>query len=211
MATYSASMHRFQELFKVEVKSKPYEVYAGGPRAGVKGFPGTRKTFSNIPVWMVKAAKSAVLLIGFEGFRAAMRRVPLDTGKLATSGKLWLNNKIVGRGTYSGGSTTGIIANEDFYREDPFLVNQQDYTDLARGKVNVYIEFNRLDSKGQNLALWLHENLHEYGGASPAASKEGRGPKFVEGPMNEIIIPKLYNQVFTNIQNMVRKIDFGKI
>jgi len=212
MPTYSAVMQHISDLLKIETKSVAYEARAGSPQASVKGTAGIRKRINKLPVWMSKAAKAAALEVGLEGFAVAMRRVPVDTGKLARSGKLWLNNKVIARGTCVGGDTTGYTANNEFYGEDPFLVNESDLTDTIKGTVNVYIEFNRLDENGDNLAYDLHENLNEYGsGVSPQASKEGRGPKFVEGPMNEVIIPKLYNKVFGNIKSMLSRMDHGKI
>jgi len=212
MPTYSAVMQHISDLLKIETKSVAYEVRAGKPQAGVKGTAGIRKRINKLPVWMSKAAKAAALEVGLEGFAVAMRRVPVKTGRLARSGKLWLNDRVMARGTYSGGNSTGYAANDELYNEDPFLVNASDLTDTIKGTVNIYIEFNKIDEKGDNLAYSLHENLNEYGsGVSPQASKPGRGPKFVEGPMNEVIIPKLYNKVFGNIKSMLSRMDHGKI
>jgi len=212
MANYTTAMRKIDELLKVTRESTVYEARAGTSKASVKGTAGLGKRISKLPAWMAKAAKSAALEVGVEGFKAAMSRVPIATGKLATSGKLWLGNKVYARGMYSGGNNAGIMADEDLYREDPFIPNAGDYIDVAKGTVNIYIEFNRLDEKGDNLAWYLHENLNEYGsGVHPEASKPGRGPKYVEGPMNEIIIPKLYNTVFRNIKFLVARIEKNNI
>ena len=211
VADYASAMQKINDMLKVETRSEAYEVQTGRSGAGVKGMAGIRRRINKLPVWMSKAAKAAALEVGLEGFRAAMLRVPVATGKLARSGKLWLNNKVMARGFYSHGNTTGVNANPGLYDNDPFLVNEEDMVNVLKGTINVYIEFNRLDEKGQNLAYWLHENLNEYGsGVSPQASKSGRGPKFVEGPMNTIIIPKLYDRVFKNINFLVKNIQVSK-
>lgn len=212
MSDYNTTMRKLNDLLKVEKGSAITESRTGTPQAGVRGVAGTRQRISNLPLWMAKAARAAALEVGLEGFQVAMQRVPVATGRLARSGKLYVGNRVYARGTYSGGNNTGVDVDEEAASSANFIPTEEDYAALTKGSVNCYIEFNRLDAKGENLAWKLHEDLNEYGsGVSPQASKPGRGPKFVEIPMNEIVFPKLYNAVFRNIQILLNTVEKGKI
>jgi len=151
---------------------------------GARGVLVLQKHIRNQPVLLIKAAKRGLLEAGLEAFEKAMDLVPLDTGKLARSGRLTVNNVIYAKGESDGDSTgVSIVKSPD----RSLLPTKEDVNALAGGTLNVGISFWRTDDNGNDLALRLHEELQPRG-TGPSQARKGsppRGGKFIERPLQE--------------------------
>jgi hypothetical protein len=172
-------------LSKYNKKTEVYSIAAGRKAMGARGVVELKKRIRNQPVLLIKAAKRGLLEAGLEAFEKSMDLVPVDTGKLARSGRLAINNVIYAKGE-SDGDNTGVTLVQS---PDRSLTPTKDDIDaLAGGTLNLSISFWRVDEEGNDLALRLHEELQPRG-SGPAQAKKGsppRGGKFIEGPLQEV-------------------------
>lgn len=151
---------------------------------GARGVLQLQKHIRNQPILLIKAAKRGLLYAGLEAFEQAMQLVPVDTGKLARSGRLAINNVIYAKGE-SDGETTGVsVVNSP---DRSLLPTKEDEKILSSGTLNMSISFWRKDDEGNDLALRLHEELLPRG-TGPSHGKKGsppRGGKFIERPLQD--------------------------
>jgi len=170
-------------------------------RAGVKGIAPVVEKVKRMPAYVAKAMKQAMLSVGMKTFEASMQMVPVDTGETAESGRLILNNKTYAKGTFSGGNETGVELMGWRVEEVNATPTAEDFESSIRGKLNLSITFRRENAKGDNIALWLHEDLLPLGEgkSGKSARQEGRSGKFIEAPFNNIFIPAIRREIIKRI------------
>ena len=102
--------------------------------------------------------------------------VPHDTGQLKESGTA----VVYFGGRYGKPVATGTA--------DENSLATIDLSNL-KGRINKTVKFisgdvfyYRFNEKGQDIALWAHEDLNPHGMGSPAVRKPGRSPKYLEIP-----------------------------
>lgn len=184
MSLHSQIKAEIANLKKYNKKTEVYSIAAGKKAMGARGIIQVQKRFRDQSVLIVKAAKRGLLAAGLEAFEKAMDLVPVDTGKLARSGRLTINNVIYAKGE-SDGDTTGVSLVKSPARS--LLPTKEDQDALVGGTLNLGISFWRVDDEGNDLALRLHEELLPRGTGPPHARKGSppRGGKYIERPLQE--------------------------
>jgi hypothetical protein len=213
MSSYQRVVNAANKISASRVETTKVKTRWGGTaRQDTKGAAELQLMLKTMPIAVVHAVKAGVLRAALEGFEAAMNRVPLDTGELARSGQLRVNNELYAEGEYYGGDATTVRVIGDKAEQDLAV----DPTDVTLGnlrKVVASISFKKEDAAGNDLALWLHDNLAEHGqGAAGkrAASRQGRGPKFIEGPLLEIVAPNLQKHILEQLLALMKLYEKGR-
>jgi hypothetical protein len=178
-------------------KTSIYSIYDGSTYAGVKGRIGLEEKIRNVPRYLASAAVRGALKTGLSAFDHAMEIVPVDTGQMARSGRLTLNNDTYARGECDDSKATSV----DIVRqEEPLAPTPYNLKILKSGSVNINISFQRIGKDGENVALLTHETLLPHGTGPKEARKHGTSGKFIEIPLNEVS-----NELLTNIQEEIDK------
>ena len=196
-------------------------IYKTGARAGLIQERIRRK----VPLGLLKAAKKAVVEVGFNIFSHSMDMAPVDTGELANSGRMSIGNTVYAKGTcevIKDPETQDTIAAQT----DVIVVGSR-YNDLSgastddkglvnQTSLNLFISFYREpkpddDNKPENLALWLHEGLNVYGsGKPPEARLPGRGGYFITVPM-QIYSQRLPTLTRQYIDAAIKSMDWDRL
>jgi len=206
MSTYSSVINSFNKLSSTPIDTYVKAFYVGTGRDGVKGTTGLQQRIKDLPVALSKAAKIAALDVGKKTFQASLNRVPIDTGETCESGRLTVNGRHYAKGRYLGGD------NADFVMigsraEDDIQITNDDIQDTIKGTINIGIEYHRVDELGRDLAFRLHEDLNEYGsGEFWSARRRGRGPKFVQNPLEQIADRELQPRIVAEINKYLKTI-----
>ena len=204
MSTYTRVVNSFSRLSTTPINTEVKAIYQGTGRDGIKGTTGLQQRIRNLPVAISKVAKVAALEVGKETFQASLDRVPIDTGQMCESGRLTINNRQFAKGRYLGGDNADFVMIGNRAEEELRTTND-DLQDVIKGTVNIGIEYHRVDEEGRDITMKLHDDLNEYGsGKFFSASKEGRGPKFVEQPMNQIAARELQPRIVSAMNTFLK-------
>ena len=196
-------------------------IYKTGARAGLIQERIRRK----VPLGLLKAAKKAVVEVGFNIFSHSMDMAPVDTGELANSGRMSIGNTVYAKGTcevIKDPETQDTIAAQT----DVIVVGSR-YNDLSgastddkglvnQTSLNLFISFYREpipedEHQPENLALWLHENLNIHGfGQPPEARLPGRGGQYITEPMEEYG-DKLQSAVKSSMDAAIKSMDWDRL
>ena len=182
-------------LSKHNVKTEVYSVYKGTSHRGARGLLGLQQRIRDVPAYITKAATKGALKTGLEAFEHSMQIVPVDTGKLADSGKLTVNNEVVARGNAGADGNTKVTV---LRKPEGIEPNAKDFATLKSGSANVRISFHRTNDKGENIALWAHETLLPHGSGPYHARKPGTSGKYIEIPLNQIakdLMPNIQKEI----------------
>lgn len=154
-------------------------------------------------------AVEIVSYMGIDLLAHAQPRVPWDTGKLRRSGRVHVeaNRKsfVIARGSKSG--AISVRTNHLNFNSLGRNIGSSGAPNTAR----VYVSYNRINEKGQDIAIWTHETLnpHDTRPNPPAARKPGTGPKYLEIALNER--KQLWMQLFNLTMNKGISADLAKI
>lgn len=132
---------------------------------------------------VIQGAKAGLLEAGLRMLDKSVNMAPVDTGKLVKSAKLKINNRIMARGVFYGGDTTGVEVTEAI--ESALGIGTMKMIKVPN--LSMEISYERYDKKGNSISLMLHEDLAPKGtGLVGTARKKDRGGKFLESPMHEV-------------------------
>ena len=159
------------------------------PEAGPVGISlrGIPEAINNLTVFKDLLSDKAVEVVAnivVDLLAHSQPRVPHDSGELKASGRAVVlfgsggkggYHKIVGEGTWNHES--GVKANLSGLKGRTRNLNW----------ISGNVVYSRENEDGEDIALWAHEELLPYEArpAKPAATKPGRGPKYLETPFNE--------------------------
>ena len=149
-------------------------------KSGIKVSIEFKRRFDKFGIELATVAKNALIEIGEEILEESVNTAPVETGKLVESATLYIEKTPISRGKVVSIDHEAKIAITTIER----LTNASNI-DLANRKYfNIYISYTRSTSDKPNLALWLHENVQEFGMGSPSARMQDRGGKFLEQPFH---------------------------
>lgn len=177
---------------------------------GGKKYKGIQadKLFGNIPLYITKAGKKGIINTGLEVFEKSMRKVPVDTGKLARSGKVAVNDEMYAKGecpsTFNGTKEIGGDTSVAVVKRDQGTTpNAEDKELFNSGKIELEISFQRTGDNdvGLDVALWTHEVLLPGGSGPYHARRPGTSGKYLEAPLNETS-----DQLLENVKNEIAEI-----
>lgn len=152
------------------------------------------KLFGNLPLYVAKGVKKGILNTGIEVFDKSMKRVPVDTGKLARSGKVTIDDELYAKGecpstaTANGKEQGGETSIAITKKENSMIPNAQDKQTVDSGKIELQISFQRTGDNdvGLDVALWTHETLLPLGSGPQHARRPGTSGKYLEASLNEV-------------------------
>lgn len=155
-------------------------------------------------VGLAKAAKMATIEVGLEALEAAVNKAPVDTGKLVESAELHIGHTLIAKGRVESIDKVSKIAETEIEMVAKIDTNNlvpsaDDLNMYKKGRFNIYLSFERSSKEMPELALFLHENLNDYGEDRPAALMQGRGGKFIEVPFNDAM-DQLYKRVESKVK-----------
>ena len=151
--------------------------------AQIEGFKETLKLLNDVlPKLLSYKIANAFSLIGADLLAHAQPRVPYETGQLRESGRAVLRaGTSAGKVVASGNKDGTIVANLGLFKN----------ADLKKARsFRVDIGYRRTNDKGEDIALWTHEDLlphderpseaQKRGSGRSWARQTGTGPKYLE-------------------------------
>lgn len=128
-----------------------------------------------------RAVAEALGEVAFDILEDSNRACPIDTGQLRNSAKAFLSRQ--GRRDLHEIYRIAGASSKDPTSGDVTGIGPQ-VPQLSQ-EWNLFVSYSRYNSRGEDIAVWTHEDLNPYGGGSPAAKQPGTGPKYLENSFNQ--------------------------